>query len=285
MPPEYSKHVVTSPINKNSNKKHVLIIPGFLTEKTYIKYGLHEIDALGHLHHCDWYRHFITMPGCFNANIHYYNWASQSSVTSCLRQIFDKKPFPIPVPKIIPTPHTIQLRKSWKDAVEYADRQASYLVNLVRDLQGEVFVIGHSLGGRIALRLLEKQDQIGNDRVFVCALAPAIMERELYIQHHNELVKNEIFYSRHDIVLRFLFGLGEGTFFGDALGLVGPSAKSKNGLKGIDISSRFFCKKVGHTDYEEHFPTILALSSSMWQDFMSDVYLGDRGLGERALEI
>lgn len=275
----YRQGLYPSPLNKDGFKKHVILIPGFLTEKRALNHGIHDIDDIGHLKICDWYRHFLNMPLSFNANVYYFNWPSQS-IHSALQAIGKKLlsiglnlslgPFIPPVLQIFQS-----LQTPWNDAVEMADLQAKQLMEDILSLDGEVFIIGHSLGGRIATRLLEVQEQLDVKKLYIASLAPAISERELIITQKKEAIKHEIFYSKYDMILRFIFRAGESSLV-PALGQVGPHHKYRNGLNGIDVSSSYFCKKMGHGDYEEHFMTMIAVRSKMWQEFMSDVYLGDR---------
>lgn len=123
--------------------------------------------------------------------------------------------------------------RAWREAVDFADKVGSAPENWTRRLNRPVILAGHSLGGRIVLRAAEsgRVDSLES----VIALAPAIRSEDLVLERTVENTRRppEVYWSRADAVLEFLFRIGEGTW-DHSLGFSGPSKRS--GLSSFDTS-------------------------------------------------
>ncbi|MCM0080842.1 hypothetical protein L4X63_04480 [Geomonas sp. Red32] len=155
----------------------------------------------------------------------------------------------------------------WPKAVGYADQQSAKLVDQINEFNGTVYVVGHSLGGRIAVRLLERQHTIRTDQLCISAMAPAIAESETRIFPSNPHIKSEVFFSRSDLILNGFYRMGE-VKAEHALGYIGPQSCYNNGFTSIDVTSNEFCKAMGHMDYEAHVLGLLRVHSAFWHGFV-----------------
>ena len=164
-----------------------------------------------------------------------------------------------------------EIQQTWRRAEREADASAERLYQEVAtQLQAEpsrpVYVIGHSLGGRITLRLAELIAQRPLEgEVHISAWAPAIKSDALNWEALCALPSPpEVLFSEHDAVLRYFFKLGDVSLSGfpfvdlpmlsiqlikdsKALGLTGdvPAPHAYPAERLVNISER----KVGHLDY------------------------------------
>ncbi len=137
--------------------------------------------------------------------------------------------------------------KAWKDAVGFADVVGSAPEHWTQALNRPVILVGHSLGGRIVLRAAESGRV--NSLESVIALAPAVRLKDLTLKRvvENSIRPPEVYWSRSDLVLEFLFRIGEITST-HALGFTGPSARS--GLSSFDTSV-YADTVTAHGSYQE----------------------------------
>ena len=141
----------------------------------------------------------------------------------------------------------VAARQYWKTRVENADLNALVLAGILMSdamPRAPITLVGHSLGGRIVLKVAELIGGAGPlqrsgepprlDEVI--ALAPAIARDELDFDAIRAGVRRrpEIFYSSDDAVLGKLFGVGEWSSK-DALGWAGPDPADDR-VHGIDAS-------------------------------------------------
>lgn len=158
-------------------------------------------------------------------------------------------------------------RYYWQQCRENTDFQVLQLVAL---LQREVFqdcritLVGHSLGGRVALKAAEYCGKIVNELGMpavqlrsVVALAPVIQDNELDWDMVRKGVsqKPEVFYSNEDLVLSLLFRAGEGMLSP----LVGFQGANSSTVFNIDCS-RF---GLGHDDYVGSWGKVFRNSNSI----------------------
>ncbi|WP_460597973.1 hypothetical protein [Geomonas sp. Red276] len=281
-----------SPNNNPNYRKHIILVPGFLTEKEGLDFGMHTAQSMECHRKRYWFRHFLDNQESIRANVHYYNWpsnslhlllekvaplitglAGSSLTSSTIERIIASRLMPLVGPFALMPGGVLLARKlkplveAWPQAVRYADQQSAKLVDRINEMEGTVYVVGHSLGGRIAVRLLERQHTIRADQLFISAMAPAIAERETRIFPSNRNIKTEIFFSRNDLVLNAWYRLGEGTLE-HALGYIGPQSNFNNGFTGIDVTSNDFRHSMGHFDYEEHVLGLLRVHSTFWHGFV-----------------
>ena len=100
------------------------------------------------------------------------------------------------------------------------------------------------------------------------SLAPAICESELNL-HSLASVSNqtEIFYSRADKILAWLFKLGQKKLE-NPIGLVGYKKEISIG-KLINCTNMAYKKNMGHTDYEENLLRLL-IESAIFSEIIKE---------------
>ena len=96
--------------------------------------------------------------------------------------------------------------KTWRQASANADARASEIATYIRSLSQPVFLVGHSLGGRIALKVAE---QTPVEKLM--ALAAAVDIRSVDYEHISGNVRSRpvVCFSRRDRVLSTLFTCGQ----------------------------------------------------------------------------
>ena len=202
-------------------RQTLIIIPGFLTESHHsMPYHadspLSQYDPTAHLDYRAWQRD-LTGLCQQNVHVHTVHWNSQSPLKLAghgLKAILDyiKQPKGLPH-KLLAI--TQELHLTWSKAISESDHVFSEVCELVQKQSktSEVILLGHSLGGRIALKALnhlakhEQTVQLPK----VCAWAPAISIKDLDWLLLDALhTPPEICYSQEDRILKYLFPLGQG---------------------------------------------------------------------------
>jgi hypothetical protein len=150
---------------------------------------------------------------------------------------------------ILGTYKLAQLIRNWRTAKKEAERTASELAaTLPKDK--EILLVGHSLGGRIALRTKELLASSKNDYlVSAIAMAPALSSGDMdhSVFHTHEAPEGEVFFSRHDRILSLAYRLGE-LSPRRAIGEVGVGDYSPT-FRGVDASNRQYRMRRGHGHY------------------------------------
>lgn len=148
---------------------------------------------------------------------------------------------------------SLKILKAWNDALEATRTSAAELDKFITSKNRKTLLLGHSLGGRLALQTLEMINTKNVADVDCIAMAPAIRPSELHIHKMTyRAEKIEIFYSKADVILALLYRLAELTFE-KPIGLSGAENK---------IGREFNCTKhrdklIGHTDYEANIVALL----------------------------
>ncbi len=133
-------------------------------------------------------------------------------------------------PALLPLAHTLGLDvgvlfhalEQWRCAVQEADAVGRSPERWLRGVEGPVVLAGHSLGGRIALRVAEHAR--ANNLATVLSMAPAVRARDLSytrIATFARTVPINVLHSKADLVLQFAFRVGENTA-DHAIGYEGP---------------------------------------------------------------
>lgn len=147
----------------------------------------------------------------------------------------------------VPIALLTSLKSEWRTVVGAADALAARPEILLGAIRRPVLLVGHSLGGRIALRVAAAS--LTTPPYGVVALAPALQASAIDLElacmrtRPGPIV---IGFSSNDSVLRWAFRVGEETTE-HALGLVGGRMR---GIHDLDVS-RFQNRDVGHTDYSD----------------------------------
>lgn len=256
------------------SKPDVFLIPGFLTELRDVRYGPESVDAASDA--TPWARRFAPLLRYIPANFFLVNWPSKT-VFPKLRALEERLGpyalwgvvaaafYPLVVPKFILKFLVKAARQPWFEAVQNAEQIAGELSDLLAQREQPYLLVGHSLGGRIAMRCCERAGSRNDQHLpRAIALAPAISENEINWQAFlNYRPDNlEVLFSRNDRVLKMLFPIGQGSTK-SAIGLVGVPKEHEDKIRSVDATSRRHRKSRGHTDYEEDLLFLLS-ESPLW---------------------
>ncbi|MBM4292428.1 MAG: DUF726 domain-containing protein [Deltaproteobacteria bacterium] len=179
---------------------------------------------------------------------------------------------------------TTQVKGAWEAAAAEADRSARRLLDELRATRAAhprapIYLIGHSLGGRMALRACALMAEEGAPvpNLHVSAWASALDTREVPWEALARLPSPpEVVHSAHDLVLKVIFRLATASLTGmpmidmitltaalakgpDAAGLVGPPAGRYPAELGLDLSAR----AIGHLAYISEMPTVFQQSARL----------------------
>jgi hypothetical protein len=291
---------------------HVIIVPGFLTEPIGQRFAqdrpspseggtiddllkplfnllpMDKLESLDPTKALDARAWVLEMRGAIDPqhSVKCFEWASESLVELLINTVRHLMTLKGALTKAsalsMATQLAREIQQTWRRAEREADASAERLYQEVAtQLQAQpsrpVYVIGHSLGGRITLRLAELIAQRPLEgEVHLSAWAPAIKSRALNWEELCALPSPpEVLFSEHDAVLKYFFKLGEISLTGtpldlltlgkqlvkdsDALGLTGdvPAPHAYPAKRLVNISER----KVGHLDYLTVATELIATSS------------------------
>ena len=234
----------------------LIVIPGFLTEphrlaKERPSEALDALDPTSYLDRRAWLKS-ISAVCLDHVSVECFEWGSQSALhvlTELISPLIARgSPSATGSSKLASriSQITAELHSSWRTARDEADRSVDDLCSQILSTPEpeRVMIVAHSLGARIALRALDRLHRSGERALpKLSAWAPALSESEMSCEALAQLAAPpEIIYSRADLVLKYVFPLGQGprpqmNFFGGlnliatlassepskrALGLVGP---------------------------------------------------------------
>jgi len=214
-----------------------------------------------------------------------FHWASESLVGlfgSCAQLIYrERRSLSLSAVGVV---HKLaqKLQRTWREATLSADAAGAELYERVR-AQAErspdqaIYIIGHSLGARIALRFAELLSaQPLQVPVYISAWAPAIDQGELNWDAISKLPQApELFHTPHDLVLKYLYKLGEVSLTGiqaldiAALTLAMAQKSSAVGLKGAgstypqELQISLKDTAIGHLTYLSEMPTLFERSTML----------------------
>ncbi len=138
-------------------------------------------------------------------------------------------------------------RADWKQALEYADHLGKNPHLWLSSINRPRILIGHSLGGRIALKAAMSTRK--NELLRVCACAPAIFSKECSFELIKQNVKHKsaVLYSNSDAVLKYVFPIAE-LSNRQVLGYHGVPKRMNRTVQAVDLSS----EEYGHNDYRDN---------------------------------
>lgn len=262
----YRRGILPLAADVDDSKPSILIVPGFLSDRKDLEYGPQPLSVIEHGGAISWCRRFLPILRQVPANFYLVNWPStklRSMLLSvAIGTLLSVRPFGF----LGGLASSIQrFRKIWLQTVISADKTAKGLFDAFRGRLGSVLIIGHSLGGRIALRMCEHAGALGlAERPKAIAFAPAVCDCELNWSSLADYSPEEIevFFSKSDKVLRFLFSAGRLNLT-PALGLKGVPLEHEKHIGVVDATERPYRSKRGHSDYE---PDVLLLlnESRLW---------------------
>ena len=145
---------------------------------------------------------------------------------------------------------------TWKKAVEIADQTAENPDAWLSAINRPTILIGHSLGGRIALQASRFTKSTNILQTY--ALAPAILEDDCDFTQVNANIKGKsvVYYSENDAILNFLYRAGELTLT-QPLGFTGVQKKKhRSDIQSFNVST-WKGHEMGHQDYNLHIHSLL----------------------------
>lgn len=159
----------------------------------------------------------------------------------------------------------------WSEAVSSAEEYSAKLADSIEGFEN-VILMGHSLGGRIVLRvgeLLSKKyiNLEAKNIPGIISLAPAIKNSEIDLSILNDMRSDvEVFYSKYDMILKVLYKVGEKSL-GTTIGELGVNDVRCNNIMNYDVSSCHGRQLRGHTHYESDILPLLESNSRLWRFF------------------
>lgn len=260
------------------NAPIALLVPGFLTQTHTLLPN--DLDPTRALDARAWVLEATkAIPEGVSARVECFEWGSKK-----LMEVL--KDMLLPLLKSVDfrperlLKSALNLKNAWHSAEEEADKSAPRLLAHLRALRAAhpsapIYVIAHSLGGRMAIRACEQMAREGEpiSDLYVSTLAAAIDKRAVDWARLAALPSPpEVVFSAHDQVLKYLFKLATATITGipfidlpvitmaylkgpDAAGLVGPGDDYPKGLA-LDVSD----SHIGHLAYLSELPAIFAKS-------------------------
>ena len=215
---------MSGPLDRIESSPTLIVIPGFLTEPHRLAQEhkpsvLDSIDPSALLDRRAWLKSMNAI--CDDrVNIECFKWGSQSVVhmlTDLVSSLITRsqllnlgsREFTIKLTQIAQ-----ELHSSWREAREEADHSVNSLCEriLAAPDPSSLVLIGHSLGARLALKALNQLYQAGETCLpKLSAWAPALSLSEMPCHSIAQLnAPPEIIYSRSDLVLKYIFPLGQG---------------------------------------------------------------------------
>ena len=234
----------------SKSRPAVVFIPGFLTEKTPINedpLSVWRKEIIAYAKKKDMAAFAVYWPSTpATALIMNYKWLRLTGAIDTLKLAGIAMAGPMllnPIPLGLSMTVVMAARRMWKRAVQNADEVAENPFKWLGNLDREIVLIGHSLGGRIALKACANVP--GQKIKKVYAMAPAVLKSECQPKKitQNTKSKGTVYYSEHDWILQYAFRIGE---FTTTLP-IGFDGKI-NKLKKVDASKKLN-REVGHIDY------------------------------------
>jgi predicted alpha/beta hydrolase family esterase len=149
-----------------------------------------------------------------------------------------------------------KILKKWSNALQATIPAAIQLENFIVSTNRKTILLGHSLGGRVALKTMEFIHSKKLEPISCIAMAPAILCSELNIQHlRNRANKIEVFFSESDMVLSLIYRIAELTNE-KPIGLAGANFKISREIN-YSIRNK---QSIGHNNYEVNLASLLSES-------------------------
>jgi len=214
----YAQGIIPITPRIDHRRSAVFLVPGFLNECHTKPYGPEKIDLEAMRGELEWVRHFTAPLAQSDVNLFLVNWPSSSTrkllsslvfghILSLLATLAD----PLFGTPILFFQTTQRIISTWTRAVVDAESTASSVATFASGFSQPSIIIGHSLGGRIALRVCEELGGGMSRPLKAVALAPAISAEEVGWGRLAGYTQDdiEVFFSRADATLKILYRLGQ----------------------------------------------------------------------------
>ena len=260
-------------------RPRLVLVPGYRVPMEHLPRGLlgrQEFEAnrgRGLL----WWRRLDAALGHLDLDLFVYNWPNRGDAEREELETAERvQAFP-PWP-----PETLRAkvrwariaRDRWRRARAQADRAGLRLRELL-DEPERTLLVGHSLGGKVALRAAEAAGKEGARAAFACvAFGPAVLERNLDWEaaRRGTLHGVEVFHGRRDRTLGLLYRLGN-LHLRRPVGLVGLSLRHAHHARVVDITPfqsadhrNVHTWRANHNWYRDHVARALGMSQ-LWERF------------------
>ena len=231
----------------------IYLVPGYLGENWALPHGPHRVDPNDSTDLGKWANYARDFANRVDADVFLVNWPSAPTLRRMLefwprvKALLDQadaftgelEPHAISLllshPLLLASASLAYFGAHWQTARREADHAGVELAHLCRQNSGRTIVIGHSLGGRVALRVREFYEGTNNVPQPV-VFAPAVSPREInWLNFAKNREPAECFFSKHDLMLALLYGTAQ-LLHGPALGLYGPPKLWADLLRGINVS-------------------------------------------------
>lgn len=211
-------------LTQQGGSPQLIVIPGFLTEphrlaQEHKSSALDAIDPSAYLDRRAWLKSMRCVCD-ESVDVTCFEWGSQSALHMLTDLISPfifrkeslsqgKRDFSSQISRI-----ARELHSSWRASRDEADRAVDQLCELIitSPNPSSITLVAHSLGGRIALKAIDRLYRSGERSLpKLSAWAPAISLSEMSCDSISQLTDPpEIVYSGADLVLKYIFPLGQG---------------------------------------------------------------------------
>jgi len=195
------------------------VIPGFLTEPHSLIQSdsnavLNQVDPTAILDRRGW--HTAAKQCCHEqVEVITYQWASQSAINLLAQTLGRLLPNIRSLSNL--NLHLVEVARdiyqAWYKAVQECDAKVQELSDYYQELgtKGEVYVLGHSLGARLAIKALDHlSTHTMTNLPKVSGWAPALNADDTDWLSLNQLTNPpEILFSEYDRVLKMIYPLGQ----------------------------------------------------------------------------
>ena len=229
----------------SSNQRPAIVfIPGFLSEKpSEFGFGKWTEQIMSFAKKRNWAAYGLYWPSMETSDI--LNSVNWMNLFEGFAQVGRRKPwYSMLGTSVI---ELLNIQKVCRQALRNADKIGGNPDRWLSSLKRPVILIGHSLGGRIALQTAMNHN---HPRLLqVSAFAPAILASDCDFRQikKGQKKKGAIFHSENDTTLRYLYRAGELSTVAP-LGLEGVPEKERKLVRSIDVSE-YKGMKIRHNSY------------------------------------
>lgn len=271
------------PVARGGSRKKVFFVPGYLGENWKVDHGPHPVSGdLANQAMRAWAKYAADFALVPDADIFVVNWPSFPTLERILKlwtglglngNVAAKVGVAgagvaiaarfLPGAKALLALSSLLLLAHWDAARRAADRTGEELAAICESHDGEALIIGHSLGGRVALRVREFFRGPPKRIPHVVAFAPALSPNEVKWDNMKKGLSRpgECFHSKHDQMLALAYGATQ-LWLNYSIGLWGVPSEHSDAIRNIDVSVLPNGGKRGHAHYVSDWVELLRAHSS-----------------------